>query len=227
MPGLDGFEVCRRLRADGDTTPVIFLTAADTSQRHRSTGFAAGRRRPPDQAVQPPGPRSPGSRPSCAGPAAVRATARSSGSCYADLELDERRPSGVARHGELVALCPDRVQAAALPAAQPEQVLSKAQIAEHIWQYDFGGDANIVETLHVVPAQEARRTPADPDGAGRRLRAADRGVMHAAIPPPSRTRWRMTRVGDRASCSASPPSRRHRRAQAARAALHRRTSTTT
>ena len=37
MPGLDGFEVCRRLRADGDTTPVIFLTARDTQPGHRST----------------------------------------------------------------------------------------------------------------------------------------------------------------------------------------------
>ena len=48
--GIDGFEVCRRLRADGDDTPVIFLTARDTNE-DKVSGLHQGRRRLPDQAV--------------------------------------------------------------------------------------------------------------------------------------------------------------------------------
>ena len=54
------------------------------------------------------------------------------------------------------------------------RVLSKAQILDHVWEYDFDGDANVVETYISLPAQEARpaRTAADPHGARRRLQPA-------------------------------------------------------
>ena len=48
--------------------------------------------------------------------------------------------------GEPVAAVAHRVQAAALLHAEPGRVLSKAQILDHVWHYDFGGDANVVES---------------------------------------------------------------------------------
>ncbi|MEZ5139775.1 MAG: response regulator transcription factor [Acidimicrobiales bacterium] len=61
-----------------------------------------------------------------------------------DLELDDeahlvlRRPGGRP--------LPHRVQPAAIPAREPGPGLSKAQILDHVWQYDFGGDGGVVET---------------------------------------------------------------------------------
>ncbi len=51
----------------------------------------------------------------------------------------------VMRGGEPVELTVHRVRAAALPDAQPRRALSKAQILDRVWSYDFGGDAHVVE----------------------------------------------------------------------------------
>jgi DNA-binding response OmpR family regulator len=59
LPGMDGTEVCRRLRESGDWTPVIFLTARD-DEVDRVVGLELGRRRLRDQAVQPAGAGGPG-----------------------------------------------------------------------------------------------------------------------------------------------------------------------
>jgi two-component system OmpR family response regulator len=141
MPGFDGFEVCRRMRADGDTTPVVFLTAKDTSQ-DMLDGFATGG---DDYLTKPFNLQVLVARIE----AVLRRTAPASITnervSYADLELDDRAHR-VWRHGELVGLSPTEFKLLRYLLLNAEQVLSKAQIAEHIWQYDFGGDANIVET---------------------------------------------------------------------------------
>ena len=80
------------------------------------------------------------------------------------------------RHGELVALSPTEFKLLRYLLLNAEQVLSKSQIAEHIWQYDFGGDANIVETHMSYLRRKLGEPPADPDRARRRLRAADGAV---------------------------------------------------
>ena len=56
-----------------------------------------------------------------------------------------RGPPRAARRQRGVAVA-DRVQPAALPAREPGRVVSKAQILDHVWQYDFGGDGGVVET---------------------------------------------------------------------------------
>ena len=141
MPGLDGFEVCRRMRADGDTTPVIFLTAKDTSQ-DMLDGFSTGG---DDYLTKPFNLQVLVARIE----AVLRRTAPASTTdervSYADLELDDRAHR-VWRRGELVDLSPTEFKLLRYLLLNAEQVVSKAQIAEHIWQYDFGGDANIVET---------------------------------------------------------------------------------
>jgi two-component system OmpR family response regulator len=142
MPGLDGFELCRRLRADGDSTPVIFLTAKDTST-DTIEGFGAGA---DDYLTKPFNLQVLVAR--------IEAVLRRSTAVepapdgrlsFADLVLDERAHR-VWRGGSIVPLSPTEFKLLRYLMLNPERVLSKAQIAEHIWQYDFGGDPNIVET---------------------------------------------------------------------------------
>jgi two-component system OmpR family response regulator len=84
--------------------------------------------------------------------ARVRAVLRRSGVStaatrltFADLELDEHTHE-VHRAGQLVVLTATEFRVLRLFLTNPRRVLSKAQILEHVWDYDFGGDANIVET---------------------------------------------------------------------------------
>jgi len=115
LPDIDGFEVCRRLRADGDFVPVIFLTARD-QEDDRVTGFIRGG----DDYVTKPfsleeltlriGALLRRTKSAAAGNETQRLK-------YRDLELDEDRHQ-VWRAGQEVRLFPHRVPAAALPAAQ-------------------------------------------------------------------------------------------------------------
>jgi two-component system OmpR family response regulator len=146
MPGLDGYEVCRRLRADGDTTPVVFLTARDTPTDVLE-GFATGA---DDYLAKPFNlqvliarvdavlRRSGGGAPGVGGTGGARLA-------FGDLELDERAHR-VWRSGALVDVSPTEFKVLRYLMLNPEVVVSKAQIADHVWQYDFGGDPNLVET---------------------------------------------------------------------------------
>ncbi len=141
MPGLDGLEVCRRLREGGDTTPVVFLTARD-SEEDKLAGFTQGG----DDYVT-----KPFSLDELV--ARIRAVLRRAGAteaerrvlAYADIEMDEDAHR-VTRAGERIELSPTEYKLLRYLLLNAEQVLSKAQILEHVWQYDFGGDANAVET---------------------------------------------------------------------------------
>lgn len=145
LPDLDGFEVTRRLRASGDDVPVLFLTAR-TALADRLTGLGAGgddyvpkpfsieevllrieailRR---TGAVPPPRPDA---------PLVLR---------YADLELDETAHE-VHRAGEYVPLSPTEFKLLAYLLENATRVVNKVQILDHVWSYDFAGDARIVET---------------------------------------------------------------------------------
>lgn len=142
LPDMDGFEVCRRLRADGDFVPVIFLTARD-AEDDRVTGFIRGG----DDYVTKPfsleeltlrigallrRTRTPDDRP----------TTRLR---YRDLEMDEDRHQ-VWRGGRQVSLSPTEFRLIRYLLLNAERVLSKQQILDHVWQYDFNGDDNVVET---------------------------------------------------------------------------------
>jgi two-component system OmpR family response regulator len=141
MPGIDGFEVCRRLRADGDATPVVFLTAKDTST-DTLDGFANGG---DDYLTKPFNLKILVARIEAVLRRAQPADAEPELLVHGDLSLDARAHR-VERSGDEVVLSPTEFKLLRYLLLNDGHVVSKGQIAEHIWQYDFGGDPNIVET---------------------------------------------------------------------------------
>ncbi len=141
MPGIDGFEVCRRLRAGGDTTPVIFLTAKDTSA-DTLDGFATGA---DDYLTKPFNLKILVARIEAVLRRAHPSEQATDLLVHGDLSLDDRAHH-VERGGREVVLSPTEFKLLRYLLVNAGRVVSKTQIAEHIWQYDFGGDANLVET---------------------------------------------------------------------------------
>jgi two-component system OmpR family response regulator len=140
MPDLDGFEVLRRLRADGNRTPVLFLTARDTTE-DKVRGLTLGG----DDYLQ-----KPFSLDELV--ARVQAVLRRTGSASVDdllecgdLTMDDAAHR-VTRGGEEVDLSPTEYNLLRYLLANQGRVLSKAQILDHVWSYDFGGDGGVVET---------------------------------------------------------------------------------
>ena len=141
MPDLDGFEVCRRLRAQGDRTPVLFLTARDSTE-DKVRGLTLGG----DDYVE-----KPFSLDELV--ARTHAVLRRTGQngehhhvfeC-ADLAMDDEAHH-VTRDGQEVMLSPTEYNLLRFLLANQGRVLSKGQILDHVWSYDFGGDGGIVET---------------------------------------------------------------------------------
>ena len=93
-----------------------------------------------------------------------------------DLELDDDAHE-VRRGGEVIDLSPTEFKLLRYLMMNPNRVLSKAQILDHVWEYDFNGDASIVESYISYLRRKidrTRRPGADPDQARRRLPAAHR-----------------------------------------------------
>ncbi|MGP0052947.1 MAG: response regulator transcription factor [Solirubrobacteraceae bacterium] len=144
MPDIDGFEVVRRMRAENVWMPVIFLTARDATE-DKVAGLTVGG----DDYVT-----KPFSLDELI--ARVRAMVRrsdlaarqaSSGVLrYADLVLDEDRLE-VMRGRRQISLTPTEFRLLRFLMLNAGRVVSKAQILDHVWEYDFGGDANVVETF--------------------------------------------------------------------------------
>jgi two-component system, OmpR family, response regulator len=141
LPGLDGLEVTRRLRADGVDVPILFVTARDTLD-DKLAGLTIGG----DDYVTKPfalaeviarvktilrrarlGPNDDG---------VLR---------FADLELDEAAHQ-VQRGGVDVKFTATEFNRLRYFMLNPRHVLSKSQILDYVWHYDFGGEANVVET---------------------------------------------------------------------------------
>jgi two-component system OmpR family response regulator len=140
MPGIDGFEVLRRLRTDGDRTPVVFLTARDGLD-DRVKGLTSGA---DDYVVKP--------FAIAELVARVRIALRHSGAAtvssvlaIADLEMDQDAHR-VARAGQPVTLSPTEYKLLRYLMLNTGRVLSRAQILDHVWSYDFDGDSSVVET---------------------------------------------------------------------------------
>ena len=140
LPDLDGFEVCRRLRDAGNRTPVLFLTARDGTD-DKVRGLTMGG----DDYL---------SKPFSLDELVARigAVLRRTGAekddgrlrC-ADLEMDVDAHL-VTRAGAEVSLSPTEYNLLHYLLVNQGRVLSKAQILDHVWQYDFGGDGGVVET---------------------------------------------------------------------------------
>jgi two-component system OmpR family response regulator len=143
MPDLDGFGVARRLRSDGARVPVLFLTARDATE-DKVTGLTLGG---DDYVTKPFSLEEVVAR--------IRAVLRRTGGDqasppvsrlrFADVELDEDSHE-VWKDGTAVPLSPTEFKLLRYFLLNPGRVLSKAQILDHVWNYDFGGDANVVES---------------------------------------------------------------------------------
>ncbi len=140
LPDLDGFDVCKRLRTGGDRTPVLFLTARDATE-DKVRGLTLGG---DDYLVKPFSLEELVAR--------ITAVLRRTGLDPAadelrcdDLVMDDDAHL-VTKAGAEVSLSPTEYNLLRYLLANRGRVMSKAQILDHVWNYDFGGEANVVES---------------------------------------------------------------------------------
>ncbi|GAA5044606.1 response regulator transcription factor [Nocardia callitridis] len=143
MPGMDGFGLLRRLRADGIDAPVLFLTARDEVQ-DKVTGLTLGA---DDYVTKPFSLEEVVAR--------LRVILRRAGHTtqqrdptrlrFEDIELDDDTHE-VWKAGEPIALSPTEFTLLRYFMVNAGTVLSKPRILDHVWRYDFGGEVGVVET---------------------------------------------------------------------------------
>jgi len=140
LPDVEGIEVGRRLRARGFRSAILFLTAKDGTENKVEALRAGG-----DDYV---------TKPFSLAEIVARTQAilrRTAGElpgdvlAFADLTLDEARHE-VRRAGRPVALTATEFNLLRYFLLNPRRVLSKSQILQNVWRYDFGGNSNVVET---------------------------------------------------------------------------------
>lgn len=156
LPDLDGLQVLRRIRGEDPTTPVLFLTAKDAVE-DRVAGLTAGG----DDYVTKPF----SLEELVARLRALmrRTTVRQGGSdllVVGDLTMDEDAHE-VTRGGTAITLTATEFELLRYLMRNPRRVLSKAQILDRVWSYDFGGQANVVELYisYLRKKIDAGRTP--------------------------------------------------------------------
>jgi two-component system OmpR family response regulator len=143
LPDQNGFEVCRQIRSEGQNVGVLFLTAKD-SVEDKIAGLTIGG---DDYVTKPFSLEELVAR--------LRALLRRTGATevladdekiiFADLELDEATHE-VKRAGKMIDLSPTEFLLLHYLMINADRVVSKSQILDHVWQYDFRGDMGIVET---------------------------------------------------------------------------------
>jgi two-component system response regulator MtrA len=137
LPGIDGFEVCRRVRAAG-SIPIIMFTAR-SDDIDVVSGLEAGA---DDYVVKPVQPRVLDAR--------IRAVLRRSDrdptapGIYRDVVVD-RTSLTVTKHGEPVGLTPTELRMLLELSRSPGQVLSRQQLLEAVWEHDYLGDSRLVD----------------------------------------------------------------------------------
>jgi two-component system, OmpR family, response regulator len=141
LPDFDGFEVARRLAERRAEIPIVFLTARDTTE-DKVRGLTLGG---DDYVTKPFSVEEILAR--------IRSILRRVGLShedgnqlsFADLELDDDTRE-VTRGGQLIELTDTEYRLLRYLMAHPRHVLTRAQILDHVWEYDFGGDARVLET---------------------------------------------------------------------------------
>ena len=141
LPDMEGFDVAQRLGAQRNRVPIIFLTARDATE-DKIRGLTLGG---DDYVTKPFSLEELTAR--------IRAVLRRTSAgdeepsrlVFADLELDEETHE-VYRAGQRVQLSPTEFKLLRYLMANAGRVLSKAQILDHVWNYDFNGEANVVES---------------------------------------------------------------------------------
>lgn len=142
LPDMDGFEVTRRLRGAGRTVPIVFVTARDAVD-DKIKGLTVGG----DDYI---------TKPFSLEEVVARVRAvlrRSRGETpeesavleFEDLTLDEDSHE-VTRGGEVIETSPTEFKLLRYLMMNPNRVLSKSQILDHVWDYDFRGESGIVES---------------------------------------------------------------------------------
>jgi two-component system OmpR family response regulator len=141
LPDMEGFDVAQRLGAQRARVPIIFLTARDdTADKIRGLSIGGD-----DYVTKPFSLEELIAR--------IRTILRRTGLAepdsgrlvFEDLELDEETRE-VTRAGELVDLTATEYRLLRYLMLNPRRVLTRAQLLEHVWKYDFGGDARVLET---------------------------------------------------------------------------------
>jgi two-component system OmpR family response regulator len=140
LPDIDGFEVARRLAAERVGVPILFLTARDATT-DKVWGLTAGGG---DYVTKPFSLEELIAR--------LRNIVRRNGGdettsrlTFADLELDEETRE-VSRRGRAIELTATEYRLLHYFMMNPRRVLTRAQLLEHVWRYDFAGDARVLET---------------------------------------------------------------------------------
>jgi two-component system OmpR family response regulator len=141
LPDMEGFEVARRLGAERAGIPIVFLTARDTTE-DKVRGLTMGG---DDYVTKPFSLEELVAR--------IRAILRRAGLAdevssrlvFDDLELDDDTRE-VSRDGRHIDLTDTEYRLLRYLMSNPRRVLTRAQLLDHVWSYDFGGDARVLET---------------------------------------------------------------------------------
>jgi two-component system, OmpR family, response regulator len=141
LPDMEGFEVAKRLGAQRVSLPIVFLTARDATE-DKVRGLTLGG---DDYVTKPFSLEELVAR--------IRAILRRAGTvepessrlAFEDLELDEDTRE-VSRAGEPVELTATEFRLLRYLLLNPRRVLTRSQLLNHVWEYDFGGDARVLET---------------------------------------------------------------------------------
>jgi two-component system OmpR family response regulator len=171
LPDMEGFEVAERLGAERGRVPIIFLTARDATE-DKLRGLTSGG---DDYVTKPFSLEELVARIRIILRRSGHATDASSVLRFEDLELDEDTRE-VVRAGEQIELTATEYRLLRYLMLNPRRVLTRAQILDHVWQYDFGGDARVLETYISYLRKKL-------DQHGPSLIHTARGVGYALRPP--------------------------------------------
>jgi two-component system OmpR family response regulator len=141
LPDMEGFDVADRLGAQRSNVPIIFLTARDATE-DKVRGLSGGG---DDYMTKPFSLEELVARIRTILRRTGQASAESGRLVFEDLELDEESHE-VTRDGEPIELTATEYRLLRYLMLNPRRVLTRAQILDHVWDYDFGGDGRVLET---------------------------------------------------------------------------------
>jgi two-component system OmpR family response regulator len=141
LPDMEGFDVARRLGADRARVPIVFLTARDATD-DKVRGLSIGG---DDYVTKPFSLEELVARIRSILRRTGQAEADSSRLVFEDIELDDDAHE-VMRSGVPIELTATEYRLLRYLMLNPRRVLTRAQLLEHVWDYDFGGDARVLET---------------------------------------------------------------------------------
>jgi two-component system OmpR family response regulator len=141
LPDMEGFEVARRLGGERAELPIVFLTARDT-QEDKIRGLTTGG---DDYVTKPFSLEELVARIRTILRRTGLSAAESGRLTFEDLELDEDTME-VTRAGEPIELTATEYRLLRYLMANPRRVMTRAQLLDHVWDYDFGGDGRVLET---------------------------------------------------------------------------------